>query len=96
MKWVTRERPKIDRIACPWLITRFIDEQPEFLYVPADQRAGDGEGDRRDPLRHSGREVHPCRREVQLRRLHRQYKLDAPGLDSWPTSCAAPTPRGSI
>ena len=34
MKWITRERPKIDRIACPWLITRFIDDQPEFLFVP--------------------------------------------------------------
>ncbi len=37
MKWVTRERPKIDRIACPWLIARFIDKSPEFLYVPGDQ-----------------------------------------------------------
>lgn len=35
MKWVTRERPKIDRIACPWLIARFIDPRAEFLYVPA-------------------------------------------------------------
>lgn len=35
MKWITRERPKIDRIACPWLITRFIDKGAEFLYVPA-------------------------------------------------------------
>jgi len=35
MKWVTRERPKIDRIACPWLIARFIDHSPEFLFVPA-------------------------------------------------------------
>lgn len=35
MKWVTRERPKIDRIACPWLIQRFIDPAAEFLYVPA-------------------------------------------------------------
>jgi hypothetical protein len=34
MKWVTRERPKIDRIACPWLIVRFIDREPEFLFVP--------------------------------------------------------------
>jgi hypothetical protein len=34
MKWVTRERPKIDRIACPWLITRFIDKDAEFLFVP--------------------------------------------------------------
>jgi hypothetical protein len=36
MKWVTRERPKIDRIACPWLIARFIDKNAEFLYVPKD------------------------------------------------------------
>jgi hypothetical protein len=37
MKWITRERPKIDRIACPWLIARFIDPAPEFLYVPAER-----------------------------------------------------------
>ncbi|HTF80749.1 MAG TPA: chromate resistance protein ChrB domain-containing protein, partial [Cytophagales bacterium] len=37
MKWITRERPKIDRIACPWLILRFIDATAEFLYVPTDQ-----------------------------------------------------------
>ena len=35
MKWITRERPKIDRIACPWLVRRFIDKDAEFLYVPA-------------------------------------------------------------
>ena len=34
MRWVTRERPKIDRVACPWLITRFIDPAAEFLFVP--------------------------------------------------------------
>ena len=34
MKWITRERPKIDRIACPWLIRRFVDPDAEFLYVP--------------------------------------------------------------
>lgn len=36
MKWITRERPKIDRVACPWLITRFIDKNPEFLFVPSE------------------------------------------------------------
>jgi rhodanese-related sulfurtransferase len=36
-KWITRERPKIDRIACPWLIRRFIDPDAEFIYVPADR-----------------------------------------------------------
>lgn len=34
MQWVTRQRPKIDRLACPWLIRRFIDDQSEFLFVP--------------------------------------------------------------
>lgn len=37
MKWVTREDAKVDRIACPWLVRRFIDPDAEFLYVPADQ-----------------------------------------------------------
>jgi hypothetical protein len=36
-KWITRERPKIDRIACPWLIRRFIEADAEFLYVPTEQ-----------------------------------------------------------
>jgi hypothetical protein len=37
MKWVTRARPKVDRIACPWLIKRFVDHEAEFLYVPPDK-----------------------------------------------------------
>ncbi|SDP99807.1 hypothetical protein SAMN05428975_5168 [Mucilaginibacter sp. OK268] len=37
MKWITREHPKIDRIACPWLIKRFIDPEAEIIYVPVDQ-----------------------------------------------------------
>ena len=37
MKWVTRQRPKVDRIACPWLIRRFIDPDADVVYVPADQ-----------------------------------------------------------
>lgn len=37
MKWVTRERAKVDRIACPWLIKRFVDPSAEFIFVPADK-----------------------------------------------------------
>lgn len=37
MKWITRERPKIDRIACPWLIKNFVDVDAEFIYVPKDK-----------------------------------------------------------
>ncbi|MDP3047710.1 MAG: chromate resistance protein [Chloroflexota bacterium] len=37
MKWVTREHVKVERVACPWLIRRFVDAEAEFLFVPADQ-----------------------------------------------------------
>ena len=37
MKWITRERVKVDRVACPWLIRKFVDPEAEFLFVPADQ-----------------------------------------------------------
>jgi hypothetical protein len=37
MKWITRERPKIDRIACPWLIRNFVDSEAEFVYVPKEE-----------------------------------------------------------
>lgn len=37
MKWVTREKAKVDRIACPWLITRFVDPKAEFLFVPVNK-----------------------------------------------------------
>ena len=36
MKWITREHPRVDRVACPWLIERFVDKSAEFLYVPSD------------------------------------------------------------
>jgi hypothetical protein len=37
MKWITREHVKVDRVACPWLIKKFVDPQAEFLFVPSDQ-----------------------------------------------------------
>src|ERR1700722_13272420 len=37
MRWITRERPKIDRVACPWLISRFIDREAEFIFVPPNE-----------------------------------------------------------
>ena len=72
MKWITRERPKIDRIACPWLIARFIDDGPEFLYVPGDAVLEGRRGNRRHALRRARRGTWAPRRLVQLRRLHRQ------------------------
>ena len=46
MKWVTRARPKTDRIACPWLIRKFIDPNAEILYVPTDQVLATAERER--------------------------------------------------
>src|SRR5947208_14469403 len=49
MRWITRERARVDRIACPWLITRFIDPKPEFLFVPAREVLGAAERERAIP-----------------------------------------------
>jgi hypothetical protein len=57
MKWVTRERPKVDRIACPWLIKRFVDRDAEFLYVPGDQVAAVAEREGATPYDVSGAEL---------------------------------------
>src|SRR4051812_17709154 len=43
MKWITREKIKVDRVACPWLITRFIDPEAEFLFVSADRVLAEAE-----------------------------------------------------
>ena len=37
MKWITREKVKVDRVACPWLISNFVDEEAEFIFVPGDE-----------------------------------------------------------
>ncbi len=41
MKWITREHPRVDRVACPWLVQKFVDKDAEFLYVPSDQVAAE-------------------------------------------------------
>jgi hypothetical protein len=41
MQWITREHPRVDRVACPWLIEKFVDKQAEFIYVPTDQVAAE-------------------------------------------------------
>jgi hypothetical protein len=43
MKWITRERVKVDRVACPWLLKRFVDKDAEFYFVPADQVMSEAE-----------------------------------------------------
>jgi hypothetical protein len=43
VKWITREHPHVDRVACPWLIEKFVDKQAEFIYVPIDQVASEAQ-----------------------------------------------------
>jgi len=57
MKWVTRERAKVDRIACPWLIKKFIDPDSEFLFVPADKVLSVAESKRAIPFDAKGAEL---------------------------------------
>jgi hypothetical protein len=57
MKWVTRERPKVDRVACPWLIKRFVDLEAEFLFVPPDRVAATAQTEDATPFDVPGAEL---------------------------------------
>ena len=81
MKWVTRERPKIDRIACPWLITHFIDKQPEFLYVPADKVLSVARETGAEPYDIPDVKFSHVGEKCSFDAFIAEYKLDAPGLD---------------
>jgi len=81
MKWVTRERPKIDRIACPWLIARFIDKEPEFLYVPADRVLPMAERTGAVPYDIPGVKFTHVGEKCSFDAFIAEYRLDAPGLD---------------
>ena len=81
MKWVTRERPKIDRIACPWLIQRFIEKQPEFLYVPADKVLSTAKETGAIPYDIPGVKFSHVGEKCSFDAFIAEYKLDAPGLD---------------
>ena len=81
MKWVTRERPKIDRIACPWLIKRFIEKDPEFLYVPAPDVLKTAEKTGAIPYDIPGVKFSHAGEKCSFDAFLAEYKLDAPGLD---------------
>jgi len=80
MKWITRERPKIDRIACPWLIARFIDKSPEFLYVPAGQVLRVAEETGAVPYDVPGVEMSHVGELCSFDAFLTKYNLDAPAL----------------
>ena len=81
MKWVTRERPKIDRIACPWLITRFIDKEPEFLYVPPADVLATAKKTGAVPYDIPGVKFSHVGEKCSFDAFIAEYKLKEPGLD---------------
>jgi hypothetical protein len=80
MKWVTRERPKVDRIACPWLISRFVDPEAEFLYVTADQVLAVAEREGAIPFDVPGVELGHHGQECSFDAIIRKHKLTDPAL----------------
>lgn len=80
MKWVTRERPKIDRIACPWLILRFIDDAPEFLFVPSERVLAVASETDAVPYDIPGVELSHEGELCSFDAFLRKYRLDDPAL----------------
>ena len=81
MKWITRERPKIDRIACPWLVRRFVDPQAEFIYVPAAQVLPEAERLEAIPYDVPGVELTHNGPLCSFDAILRKYGLHDPALD---------------
>src|SRR5215208_1817875 len=80
MKWVTRERPKVDRVACPWLIKRFVDPQAQFLYVAGDQVLAVAEREQAIPFDVPGVELGHHGDECSFDAIIRKYNLIDPAL----------------
>jgi hypothetical protein len=80
MKWITRERPKIDRVACPWLIARFIDPAPEFLFAPPADVARLAAELEATPFDVEGVELSHDGPRCSFDALLAKYRLDDPAL----------------
>lgn len=76
MKWVTRERPKVDRVACPWLIRRFVDRDAVFLYVPKDEVLAVAEREHATPFDVTSVELGHHGDECSFDAIVRKYGLD--------------------
>ena len=80
MKWVTRERPKVDRIACPWLVKRFVDPEAEFLYVPPEKVSEVAAREGAVPYDVAGAELGHHGAECSFDAIIRAYQLTDPAL----------------
>ena len=81
MKWITREKVKVDRVACPWLIKKFVDKEAEFYFVPADQVAKEAERLGAIPFDAPGVELGHHGQECSFEAVLKKYNLTSnPGL----------------
>lgn len=81
MKWITREHVKVDRVACPWLIKKFVDPHAEFLFVPAEQVAEIARKEGAIPYDCKGDELGHHGKECSFDAIVKKYKLtDNPAL----------------
>jgi hypothetical protein len=80
MKWVTRENPKVDRVACPWLIKKFVDPEAEFLYAPAAEVMAVAERDGAVPYDVPNVELGHHGPECSFDAIIRKYNLTDPPL----------------
>ena len=84
MKWITREKARVDRIACPWVIQRFVDRDAEFLYVPRDQVMETAKKEGATPFDTPGAELYHYEergeRFVSFDAVIKKYKLADPAL----------------
>ena len=84
-KWVTREHPKIDRIACPWLISRFVNPDAEFIYVPANDVAKTAADVGGTPYDINGVEFGHVGDQCSFDAIIRAYEIADPALDNLAT-----------
>jgi len=81
MKWITRERVKVDRVACPWLIRRFIDPEAEFLFAPADRVVAVAEHEGATPYDIPGVELGHHGSQCSFDAFIEKYDLKDPALE---------------
>jgi hypothetical protein len=80
MKWITRKNANVDRVACPWLIKRFVDAEAEFLYVPADQVTAVAQREDAIPYDVKNAELGHVDGRCSFESILLKYELDDPAL----------------
>ena len=80
MKWITRDRVKVDRVACPWLIRKFVDPAAEFLFVPADRVTETATREGATPFDVPGVELGHHEGRCSFEAIVRKYRIDEPAV----------------